>query len=143
VTALAALQTALAAEHQIVYGYGVVGAHLRAQPRRWSLRRLDEHAALRDRFAAAVRAAAGEPAATLPAYALPFPVTDGTSALMLAVHLEDGAAGAAWDVVAAGSAGSEPRTLGVVALSAAAEWSARWRSVSDGSPLPALPGRPG
>jgi hypothetical protein len=51
VTALAALQTALAAEHQIVYGYGVVGAHLRGQLRRWSLRRLDEHAALRDRVA--------------------------------------------------------------------------------------------
>ena len=139
---LAALQAALAAEHEVVYGYGVVGSHLRGQPRRWCLRRLDEHAALRDRLAELVRAAGGEPVATRPAYALPAPVTGSDGALGLAIRLEDGAAGAAWDVVAAGPAGGPVREAGVTALGAAATWSARWRTLA-GAPAPlALPGQP-
>src|SRR4051812_34756375 len=140
---LPALQAALAAEHQVIYGYGVVGAHLRGRPRRRCLRRLDEHAALRDRLAGLVQAAGGDPVRTRPAYALPFPVTDAPSALRLAVHLEDGAAGAAWDVVVAGPASSPTRATGVASLLAAATWSEEWRSDGDLPPLPALPGQPG
>ena len=141
-TRLDALQAALAAEHEVVYGYGVVGAHLRAQPRQWCLRRLDGHLTLRDRLAGLVRAAGGEPVATRPAYALPAPVTDTAGALALAIRLEDGAAGAAWDVVAAGPAGGAVRETGVAALTAAATWSARWRALAGSGPAPALPGAP-
>ena len=142
-TEVAALQAALAGEQAVVYGYGVVGAHLHGRPRHWCLRRLDEHQILRDRLADLVRTADGEPVATRPAYALPAPVTDATSASSLAVRLEDGAAGAAWDLVAASSAGSDSRATGVAALTAAATWSALWRDRADADVLPALPGQPG
>jgi hypothetical protein len=138
-----ALQAALATRHAVIYGYGVAGAHLSARARRACLRRLDEHAAARDRIAVLVGAAGSTPAAASPAYALPFPVTDPTSAADLAAHLEDSVAGSAWDLVAASAAEGAARRLGIGDLAGAAAWASAWRALAGGGSDPALPGQPG
>jgi hypothetical protein len=136
VTAIRALQAALDVEHRVVYGYGVVGAHLTGGPRRLAARRLAAHQLLRDRVAAIVAAAGASPVVAQPAYALPFPVEDAAAALRLASDLEDAVAGAAWDLTAASRPETDVRHIGVTTLAAA------WRRLVRGSVDPALPGRP-
>jgi hypothetical protein len=123
---LPALQTGLAAEHAVIWGYGVVGAHvsgaLLAQVREAD----DAHRTLRDDTIALVARYGGDPVATQPAYALPFPVTDRASALRLAVHLEEGAA-AAWRYAVAATDDIEVRRTALTALSDAAVRATRWR----------------
>jgi hypothetical protein len=63
-------------------------------------------------------------------------VTDKASAVQLAGLLENGAAGAAWDLTAASPAGSAGRTLAVGWLSDSALAAAHWGSTT------ALPGQP-
>lgn len=134
-----ALAYALAVEHQVIYGYGVAGAHLNATGRGEALRELDAHRMRRDQIATMLtRARAAAPAAD-PAYATPFPVHDDTSARALCTRLETGCTAAAWDLVAATPSGSEARDLGVTWLAAAAVAAALWSGVSPG---PALPGQP-
>lgn len=136
-----ALQAALRIEHEVVYGYGVAGAHLRGQARRQALQRLAEHQLLRDRLIALVRSAGAQPLAARPAYRLPAPVADAAGAIDLLVRLEDGCAGACWDVVAAAASHTAARRTGVQALATAASWGSRWRA-RVGRVDPALPGRP-
>ena len=96
---VAALQQALAGVHAAVWGYGVLGPHLGTDEARGTstyhlYRRLRDKiiAVLQDRSAAPVAAEAG--------YALPFQVTDATTARRLAVHLENGCAAVFADLVA-------------------------------------------
>ena len=134
-----ALAAALAMEHQVIYGYGVAGAHLSAAARLGALRELDAHRLRRDQIAGLL---AGERAAVpvaAPAYALPFPVHDDPSARALCSRLETGCTGAAWDVAASTPPGSVARELGVTWLTQAAVAAARWTGVSPG---PSLPGQP-
>jgi hypothetical protein len=137
-----ALVTALSTEHQVIYGYGVVGAHLTGRPRTLCLSRLDQHFLLRDRLTALLRTESRKAPAASPAYALPFAVTNAATAARLAAQLEEGAAGAAWDLVAASAAATDVRTIAITMLAAAAVWGARWRELLPGSADPALPGQP-
>ncbi|HVV76155.1 MAG TPA: ferritin-like domain-containing protein [Mycobacteriales bacterium] len=132
---LVALKQALATEQAVVYGYGVAGAHLRGADRKLAASRLVTHQNLRDQLAAQITALGAVAPAALPAYQLPFPVTDAATARQLAAHLEDGAAGAAWDLAAATAARSTSRDIAVGWLSDAAVAASRW-----GAALPALPG---
>ena len=135
-----ALQTGLAAEHAVIWGYGVVGAHagdaLLAQ-----VRDADEaHRTLRDEAIALVARYGGTPVATDPEYALPFPVTDRGSALRLAVHLEEGAA-AAWRYAVAATDDVDVRRTALTALSDAAVRATRWRMALPTTPATvAFPG---
>ena len=121
-----ALQTGLAAEHAVIWGYGVVGAHagdaLLAKVRDAD----DAHRTVRDDAIALVARYGGTPVATDPEYALPFPVTDRASALRLAVHLEEGAA-AAWRYAVAATDDVDVRRTALTALSDAAVRATRWR----------------
>ncbi len=141
-SAVEALLAALRIEHQVGYGYGVVGAHLPGRLREQCRHRLDEHARLRDAVTALVRTAGATPAAPEPAYVLPAPIAGRDDALALAIRLEEAVTGAQWDLVAAAAAGSPARRLGVDALAAAATWAARWRVAAGTGASPALPGRP-
>ncbi|HWB68190.1 MAG TPA: ferritin-like domain-containing protein [Mycobacteriales bacterium] len=134
-----ALQQALAAEHAIVYGYGVVGAHLRGTGRKRALTALRVNEQRRDLLDAEIRKTGATPLAPLAAYGLPFPVTDAVSAKRLAVQLEEGGAGAAWDLIAAstGSSRDRDRTLAIDWLREAAARITEW-----GGSVPALPGQP-
>jgi hypothetical protein len=136
VTELEALQAALAAEHATVYGYGVVGAVLRGQSRDYASTALDAHIELRDRLIGLVVSLHATPVAAQPAYRLPMPVTDHASARDLAAHLEEGNAGALWDVVAASASGSHLRSLAIGWLSDTAVRAAHWGARQ------ALPGQP-
>ena len=138
-TELAALTAAIAVEHQAVYGYGVAGAHVSAAGRVAALRQLDVHRLRRDQLAALLTRIGARAPAAAAAYALPLPVHDDASARSLCAALEDGCAGAAWDLVAATAPRSPARDLGVSWLAQAAIAAAYWRGVPSG---PALPGQP-
>ncbi|HVW81197.1 MAG TPA: ferritin-like domain-containing protein [Mycobacteriales bacterium] len=133
---LGALREALAAEQAVVYGYGVVGAHLTGRSERYAAGRLLAHQTLRDQLAAAIEQVGAVPGAALPAYQLPFPVTGAADARRLAGALENGSAGAAWDLISASSAMSSVRELAVGWLMDAAASAALWGAPS------ALPGAP-
>jgi hypothetical protein len=140
-TVAEALAAALAVEDQVIYGYGVAGAHLGGSDRDAALQRLQQHELLRDELAGRLASTGAPTVVPSPAYAVPFPVDSRRSAARLAALLEDGTAGAAWDLVAVSAADSPERRLGVGVLGDAATWSARWHALA-GAPAPALPGQP-
>jgi Domain of unknown function (DUF4439) len=136
VTPLAALQAALAAEQATVYGYGVAGSILRDGDRDDATAALHAHQLLRDRLIALITAAGASPAVARVAYRLPFPVTNEAAARELAHHLEQGCAGALWDLIAASTPSTRLRSLAIGWLSDTAERAAHWGA------LQALPGQP-
>ena len=134
---LPALESGLAIEDQIIYGYGVLGAHLpeSLQPQLTSV--WDAHRTRRDELAKLIRSLGGQAAGPLPAYRLPFAVTDPASARRLAARLEAAGTGAAWAIVAASSPATQGRDLGISWLMAGAR-----NEVLIGRAIPpALPGR--
>jgi hypothetical protein len=146
-TPLAAMQAALTVEHQVVYGYGVVGArmggHTNDVTRDECVARLDAHRTLRDELADLVRTAGGVPVAGAPAYNLPFPVQRRSDAAHLGAVLEDAVTGAMWDLIVSAATGTGARRLAVRELAEAAGWAARWRgSAWPVVDQPALPGQP-
>ena len=91
--------------------------------------------------AALIRDRGGQPAAPEASYDTPFPVTDGSSALRLAVRLEEGAA-EAWHYVLGATSDPAVRQAAVAALSDAAVRATRWRvRVTPGNAAVAFPGR--
>lgn len=135
-----ALARAIAAEQQVIYGYGVAGAHLTGAARRLALAALDVHRVRRDTLIQLLRGAGGRPPGQAPAYALPFTVSSPAAARSLCALLEDGGAGAAWDLVTAAASRSAVRTLAVGWLTDAATRAAGWRGSA--ASVPALPGQP-
>jgi hypothetical protein len=125
---LTALQAALAAEHAVVYGYGVVGGRIGAALRTDAQAAYDAHRARRDALVRELRDLGAEPVAASAAYALPFPVPDAAAAVRLAVELEERVAGVYSDLVRA--AGDERRLEAAGALREAAVRAARWRGGS-------------
>jgi hypothetical protein len=138
VTPAAAVRAAVRIADEVVYGYGVVGAHLHGPDRSYARLRLEQHEQLRDDLRG-LGVTTPRPAA---AYTLPFPVIDARTARRLAIRLEDAAARAAYAVVSAAATDSASRRLAVSMLAnvatAAAHWRARAGDVSD----PAFPGQP-
>jgi hypothetical protein len=137
VTELAALQAALAAEQATIYGYGVSGAILQGADRNYATAALAAHMLVRDRLTSKISATHATPVTAQPAYELPFPVTTATTARELASHLEQGCAGAFWDLVAASPPQSGPRSLAIGWLTDTALRAAHWGAAQ------ALPGQPG
>lgn len=133
----AALQAALAAEHAAVYGYGIVGAYLSGQREERARKAWNAHRASRDRIRDMLRGAGATPTPAAPGYGLPHRVTGTESALRLAIHLEDRAAGAYLELVAAGD--GRHRRFAAAATQECAVRAARWRGSS--APLPGLPER--
>lgn len=123
---LAAAQAALAAEHVAVYGYGLAGPRLTGDRKAAALAAYNAHRDQRDRMAELVRGLGGTPVAAAPAYTAPFPVDGPTAAARLAVRLEEAAASAYADLVAAGT--GKLRAAAGLALQDAAVRAARWRT---------------
>jgi hypothetical protein len=136
VNQLAALQAALRTEFEVIYGYGVVGAHLSGKPEDYASARLISHLQRRDKLAGMITALGATPAVSHAAYQLPYAVTGASTARRLAAHLELGAANAAWDLAAATSTRSAGRTYAVSWISDAAFSAALWGGTQ------ALPGQP-
>jgi hypothetical protein len=136
-----ALATALTAEHAAVFGYGVVGAHLDAAGKAVAADAEAVHRNRRDALVVRLTREKQAPPAASAAYALPFPVTDRTSALQLAVALEAGAA-AAWRQ-ALGPTTGEDRTMALNALMDCALRATRWRAAAGITPvIVPFPGAP-
>ncbi|WP_083647546.1 ferritin-like domain-containing protein [Kitasatospora sp. CB01950] len=127
-----ALQSALAAEHAAVYGYGVVGAFLPAGPQREDGRAAyAAHQSRRDAWQRLLAAGGASPTAAAPGYRLPFPVKDAATAGQLAAHLEIQLTAAYADLCAS----TALRPQAATALRECTLRAAHW-----GADLPALPG---
>jgi hypothetical protein len=140
-TEVQALAAAVAVEHQVVYGYGLAGAHLAGRDRAAALAALDAHRSRRDQLEALLTRSGKTPPAAAPAYATPVAVRDAASARTLCALLEDGCAGAAWDLVGSSGSGTTTRALGVGWVADAATAAMTWRGGAS-SAVPALPGQP-
>lgn len=128
------LQDVLAAEHAVVYGYGIAGAHLRDAARARALREYDAHRARRDELVRLVDEHGGVPEAPAAAYALPRPVNNARDALELVTLLEERLA-AVWADAVLRLAG-DLRERAALGLRDAAVAAARWRGGS--VPFPGL-----
>lgn len=137
----AALQDALAAEHAVIWGYGVVGAAV-SDDVRSVVRDVEQgHRTRRGQAEERLRAAGVRPVDAAPSYELPFPVTDQAAALRLAVQLEDGCA-ASWHYLLGNTDNGDLRATGLDALTACAVQAVRWRQRSGVRPLTVvLPGQ--
>ncbi len=137
----AALQTALAAEHAVIWGYGVVGAEVADQQQPDVRAGQNSHRPRRDDTAALLRSMAARPTIAEAYYELPFPVTDPAAGLRLAVHLEEGAA-AAWHFVLGQTEDVELRRTALAALTESALQATRWRLAAGSQPATvAFPGQ--
>jgi hypothetical protein len=91
---LGALNELLSAEHAAVYGYGLVGAHLTQSEESASTAAFVTHENRRDVIRRLILDRSGTPVSALPAYRPKKAVVNRTSALQLAVALEEDCAGA-------------------------------------------------
>jgi hypothetical protein len=132
VSAVQALQAALAAEDAAIFGYGVAGAHLSGSPKSAAEQDWTGHNEARDTLAAMISGLGATPVAAQAFYQLPFGVHDAASASALAAYLEDGVTRAYLGVVAVSN--RQLRTFGALAMQAAAERAAFWRGTTEAFP---------
>jgi len=121
----AALQSALAAEHAAVYGYGIVGANLTGSRQAAAMTDWVAHQVARDTLEAMLRSRGAQPVAAAAAYRLPVTVRTGAQAVSLAVFLEDRVATAYLGLVAVSDI--SVRQFGALQVRAAALRGAAWR----------------
>jgi len=131
----AALQSALAAEHAAVYGYGIIGANLTGSRQAAAMTNWVAHQVARDTLEAMIRSRGSEPVPAAVAYRLPVTVRTPGQAVSLAVLLEDRVATAYLGLVALSDI--SVRQFGALQVQAAALRAAAWR----GSTV-AFPGLP-
>ncbi len=136
----AALFDAVATEHGVIYGYGLVSAHSTPDVNDLVSAALRTHRAQREEGIA--RLEARNATAPLPAvgYQIPIDVDDPTAAATLAVRMEEDGA-VAWRAVLEQATTSEDRAVAVTALTQAAVTAAKWRAVLGVAPVTvAFPG---
>ena len=133
---VAALQTALAGEHAAIYGYGVVGAHLRDRARARAAAAYGAHRARRDQLRALIVERSATPVAAAAGYQLPRPVRSADDATLFATELEERLAAVWLDAVA--ELQDELRELAARVLQDVAVRAASWRGGS--VPFPGMPG---
>ena len=126
-----AWQGALAAEHEAVFGYGLLGPRLTSTE--FAVVCETAHEQLRDATAEAIAAAGLDPVPPASDYPALYPVPDAAAARAVAVQVEDGCA-TAWRylyLVAASTPGAAARRLrgpAQDALSASAVRAVQWRA---------------
>jgi hypothetical protein len=129
----AAWYDAIAVEHGVIYGYGLVSAHSTPDVNDLVSDAMAGHRELREE--AIARLTGRNVAAPLPAagYQLPMKVDSPSDAAKLALQMEEDAA-VAWRAVLEQATTGEDRTLAVTALTQTAVTAARWREVLKLSP---------
>lgn len=130
-----AWQGALAAEHQAVFGYGLLGPQLAGSEQSLAVACSNAHERVRDDVEAAMTAAGLTPVAPQPDYPGLYPVAGAAAARRLAERLEDACA-AAYRYLYEQSAlpgGTDPARRGEAQtqLTASAVRAARWRLLVD------------
>jgi hypothetical protein len=138
ITAVSALQAALAAEDAAIFGYGAAGARLTGSSQSAAERYWTGHNEARDALAGMISGLGAAPIAAQAFYQLPFPVHDTTTAMALAAYLEDGLTRAYLGIVAV----SDPRlrTFGALAMQGSAGRAAFWRGTTQAFPGLETPG---
>ncbi|MDT5239609.1 MAG: hypothetical protein QOG79_4579 [Mycobacterium sp.] len=124
----AALFDAVANEHGVIYGYGLVSAHSTPDVNDLVSDAIAGHRELREE--AIARLAGRNVPAPLPAagYELPIEVDSPADAAKLALRMEEDSA-VAWRAVLEKATTSEDRTFAVTALTQCAVTAAKWRDV--------------
>jgi hypothetical protein len=136
------LAAALAAEEAAIYAYGLIGVNLTGEGAQDEARSTEAaHRARRDVLVARLAQLRASTAPAPAGYQLPFPVTDHSSALKLAIAVEDGVA-AAWRAALPTTRDAD-RGTAVDALTDAAVRATRWRRLAAVTPVTVpFPGRP-
>jgi hypothetical protein len=132
VSAVQALQAALAAEDAAIFGYGVAGAHLSGSRQSAAEQDWTGHNKARDTLTVMISALGATPVAAQAYYRLPFAVTNAASAARLAAYLEDGVTRAYLGLVAV--SGEKWRTFGALAMQSSAQRAAFWRGTTQAFP---------
>ncbi len=138
-TEVAGLQSVLAAENAVRWGYDVVGGqvHTALQP---TVRVAQNgHVAVQDLLQIAIRARRATPVAADAGYTLPFAVSGQASALQLAADLEERSA-ASWHYLLGATDDESLRRFAAAGLSNAAVRATQWRARSGAPRTVALPG---
>jgi len=133
---MGAWQAALASEHRAVFGYGVLGPHLRGAEQALAIACSNAHEQLRDRTEDALVTAGATPVQPLADYPDVYPASTTTAARTLAAQLEDNCASAWRYAYFAASSETSPlatqvRAAAQAALSASALRATKWRVIID------------
>ena len=135
-----ALYDAVATEHGIVYGYGLVSSHSSFEENALIAAAMSEHRERREAAIAMLDARSVTPPLPAAGYQVPTQVNDPTDAANLALRMEQDAA-VAWRAVLEQATSTEDREFAVNALTQAAVTAAKWRGFLDVSPVTvAFPG---
>ena len=124
----AALFDAVAAEHGIIYGYGLVSAHSTPDANDVVSDAMAEHRERREEAIARLEARSVTPPLPVPGYQLPIDVDSPGDAAKLAVRMEEDGA-VAWRAVLERATTNEDREFAVAALTESAVTAAQWREV--------------
>ena len=136
----AALWDAVAVEHGVIYGYGIVSAHSTPDANTLVSDSLAGHRELREEGIARLHDRKVTPPIPAIGYQLPFVVDDPTAAAKLAVRMEEDSA-VAWRAVLEQATAVSDRELAVKALTRAAVTAATWRAQQGVAPTTvAFPG---
>lgn len=122
----AALFDAVAAEHGVIYGYGIVSAHSNPTANGLVSSALREHRARREEAIARLSSRGVTPPLPAPGYALPNAVKGPIDAAKLGLRMEEDSA-QVWRAVLEQATTGEDRTLAVTALTESAVNAAAWR----------------
>jgi hypothetical protein len=135
-----ALCAALANEHAVVYGYGMVSAHCAPEVNALVSFALNQHRARRDQTISMLAGRKVTAPVAAAGYQLPMPVDTPTDAARLAARMEKDTE-TAWRTFIEQAQSSEDRTFGVTALTQSAVLAARWKQQVGDSPITtAFPG---
>lgn len=135
-----ALCAALAVEHGVIYGYGLVSAYAAPELNALVAATIHQHRGRRDRVIALLAGRSVTAPVAAAGYRLPAPVTDGTDAAKLAVRMENDTA-VAWRAAVEQAAEQTDREFAATALGQSAVLAAQWNRVLGAWPLTrAFPG---
>jgi hypothetical protein len=135
-----ALFDAVATEHGVIYGYGLVSAHSSPEENALVAAAMAQHRARREAAIAMLEARSVSPPLPAAGYQLPSEVSDPVDAANLAVRMEQDAA-VAWRAVLEQATSTEDRTFAVTALTESAVTAAKWSTLLDVWPVTvAFPG---
>ncbi|MEE6166233.1 MULTISPECIES: ferritin-like domain-containing protein [unclassified Mycolicibacterium] len=135
-----ALFDAVASEHGIIYGYGLVSAHSTPDDNALVAAAMAEHRDRREAAIAMLGARSVPPPLPAAGYQVPIPVANPTDAANLAVRMEQDAA-VAWRAVLEQATTNGDRAFAVTALTQSAVTAAKWRAQLSAWPVTvAFPG---
>lgn len=121
-----ALCAALANEHAVVYGYGIVSARCAPEVNTLVSAALNQHRERRDQTISMLTGRSVTPPVAAAGYQLPMPVITPADAEKLAARMEKDSE-ASWRAFVEQAQSNDDRTFGVAALTQSAVLAARWK----------------